>query len=134
MSEIVIWGAGAIGGSIGAALADAGHAVLFVDRAADHVAAITRSVSLADVSAVIPFDFLRLPLVAISAFYLFGQSADAGTWIGAAVIFLGGIVASRRPAPRPARVAAATDIDELDFVQDTTDAKNRKGPPRVDEN
>jgi 2-dehydropantoate 2-reductase len=43
MSETVIWGAGAIGGTIGAALAHAGHDVLFVDRAADHVAAINRS-------------------------------------------------------------------------------------------
>jgi len=43
MSAILVWGAGAIGGSIGAALAHAGHAVLFVDRAADHVAAINRS-------------------------------------------------------------------------------------------
>jgi 2-dehydropantoate 2-reductase len=43
MSAIAIWGAGAIGGSIGAALAHAGHEVLFVDRAADHVTAINRS-------------------------------------------------------------------------------------------
>src|SRR6185295_14221790 len=37
---ILIWGAGAIGGTIGAALIRAGEDVLFVDRAADHVAAI----------------------------------------------------------------------------------------------
>jgi len=43
MSATLVWGAGAIGGSIGAALARAGHDVLFVDRAADHVAAINRS-------------------------------------------------------------------------------------------
>jgi 2-dehydropantoate 2-reductase len=43
MSAILVWGTGAIGGSIGAALAHAGHAVLLVDRAADHVAAINRS-------------------------------------------------------------------------------------------
>ena len=44
MSEpVLIWGAGAIGGSIGAALVRAGHEVLFVDRAADHVAAINRA-------------------------------------------------------------------------------------------
>jgi 2-dehydropantoate 2-reductase len=43
MSSILIWGAGAIGGSIGAALAHAGHNVLLVDRAVDHVAAINRS-------------------------------------------------------------------------------------------
>ena len=41
MSEpILIWGAGAIGGTLGAAFIRAGHDVLFVDREADHVAAI----------------------------------------------------------------------------------------------
>jgi 2-dehydropantoate 2-reductase len=39
-APILIWGAGAIGGSIGAALVRAGEDVLFVDRATDHVAAI----------------------------------------------------------------------------------------------
>lgn len=62
--------------------------------------AVTRAVSLADVSAIAPFDFLRLPLVAIGAFYLFGQSADLGTWLGAAVIFIGGVLATRRPTVR----------------------------------
>ena len=38
MSAVVVWGAGAIGGTLGAHLARAGHDVLFVDRAADHVA------------------------------------------------------------------------------------------------
>jgi 2-dehydropantoate 2-reductase len=42
-SPIVVWGAGAIGGTIGAHLIRAGHDVLFVDRAADHVAALARS-------------------------------------------------------------------------------------------
>lgn len=37
---IVIWGAGAIGGTIGAHLVRAGRAVLFVDVVPDHVAAI----------------------------------------------------------------------------------------------
>src|SRR3954453_20172826 len=37
---ILIWGAGAIGGTAGAYLVRAGHAVHFVDVVADHVAAI----------------------------------------------------------------------------------------------
>ena len=37
---ILIWGAGAIGASLGAAFVRAGEPVLFVDAAADHVAAI----------------------------------------------------------------------------------------------
>jgi 2-dehydropantoate 2-reductase len=38
--RLLIWGAGAIGGTIGAYLARAGHDVTFVDRAAEHVEAI----------------------------------------------------------------------------------------------
>lgn len=38
--RFLVWGAGAIGGTIGAYLARAGHDVTFVDRAADHVRAI----------------------------------------------------------------------------------------------
>lgn len=37
---LLVWGAGAIGGTIGAHLVRAGHEVLFVDRAADHVEAM----------------------------------------------------------------------------------------------
>src|SRR2546430_5657622 len=40
--KLLVWGAGAIGGTIGAHLARAGHDVTFVDRAEDHVAAINR--------------------------------------------------------------------------------------------
>ena len=39
-TPIVIWGAGAIGGTLGAAFLRAGHPVTFVDSVADHVAAI----------------------------------------------------------------------------------------------
>ena len=38
--KFLVWGAGAIGGTIGAHLARAGHDVTFVDRVPDHVAAI----------------------------------------------------------------------------------------------
>ncbi|MFM8990227.1 MAG: 2-dehydropantoate 2-reductase N-terminal domain-containing protein, partial [Alphaproteobacteria bacterium] len=37
---ILLWGAGAIGGTIGAAWVRAGLDVVFVDSAADHVAAM----------------------------------------------------------------------------------------------
>jgi 2-dehydropantoate 2-reductase len=42
-APIVVWGAGAIGGCIGAALARADREVLLVDRAVDHVEAINRA-------------------------------------------------------------------------------------------
>ncbi|MGH7690904.1 MAG: ketopantoate reductase family protein, partial [Gemmatimonadaceae bacterium] len=40
---VLIWGAGAIGGTMGAYLARAGHDVTLVDSASDHVAAINRT-------------------------------------------------------------------------------------------
>jgi 2-dehydropantoate 2-reductase len=40
MEDLVIWGAGAIGGTVGAALARAGKSPLLVDMAEDHVAAM----------------------------------------------------------------------------------------------
>src|SRR2546428_9239301 len=39
--KFLIWGAGAIGGTIGAHLARAGHHITLVDRAQDHVAALS---------------------------------------------------------------------------------------------
>ncbi len=41
--KLLVWGAGAIGGTIGAHLARAGHDVTFVDRATEHVDAINKS-------------------------------------------------------------------------------------------
>ncbi|MBI3710040.1 MAG: 2-dehydropantoate 2-reductase [Proteobacteria bacterium] len=41
-TPLVIWGAGAIGGTLGAYWVRAGHDVLFVDNVAEHVAAISR--------------------------------------------------------------------------------------------
>lgn len=41
-APLLIWGAGAIGGTIGAFLVRAGEPVVFVDTAADHVAAMNR--------------------------------------------------------------------------------------------
>jgi drug/metabolite transporter (DMT)-like permease len=93
--------------------------------------AITKAMSLADVSAVIPFDFLRLPLVAFGAFYFFGQSADAATWLGAAIIFVAVVAASRR-AGRPvaqstASSGGAADMTELDIAQSLEKVSEEEG-------
>ena len=42
-APLLVWGAGAIGGTIGACLARAGHAVTFVDIVEEHVAAIANA-------------------------------------------------------------------------------------------
>lgn len=95
--------------------------------------AITRAMSLADVSAIIPFDFLRLPLVALGASYFFAQSADAMTWLGAAIIFCAGLVASRKPATPvtgSAPVQAAADVTEIDYVADADAAEAGSKEPK----
>jgi drug/metabolite transporter (DMT)-like permease len=49
---------------------------------------VIRALSLADASLVTPLDFARLPLVAVLAYFAFGQIPDGWTWTGAAVICL----------------------------------------------
>lgn len=62
---------------------------------------LTRAYRLAELSALIPLNFIQLPVVAVLAFVLFGEHIDATTVIGAIVI----IVASVYIAHREARLA-----------------------------
>jgi 2-dehydropantoate 2-reductase len=59
---LLIWGAGAIGGTIGAALIRAGEDVLFVDRAAEHVAAINAN----GLAITGPIEAYRVPAKAMT--------------------------------------------------------------------
>jgi len=53
---------------------------------------MTRALQAADAGVVAPLDYLRLPFVALFAWLLFDQRADAWTWVGAALIAAGGLV------------------------------------------
>ena len=46
-----------------------------------------RSFGSADASAVIPFDFLRLPMAVAWGWFFFAETTDLWTWVGAVVIF-----------------------------------------------
>ena len=48
---------------------------------------IARAYNAAEASAVVPYDFLRLPLTTAAAFALFAETPDIWTWLGALVIF-----------------------------------------------
>ena len=48
--------------------------------------AMTRAVAGADASSVMPYDYARLPFAALIGFFVFGETSDAATWIGAGVI------------------------------------------------
>lgn len=52
------------------------------------MAAMTRAMSLADLSLVITTDFIRLPLAALLGYVLFAEVLAPTTWIGVAAIFV----------------------------------------------
>lgn len=47
---------------------------------------------------VVPFDYLRLPVVAMIAFIAFGERPDLWTWIGGAIVAGSGIYIAHREA------------------------------------
>lgn len=55
----------------------------------------TRAFSLAEASLITPFDFLRLPFVALLAYLVFQQSVPFSTWIGGSVIFVASLLMAR---------------------------------------
>lgn len=59
---------------------------------------LTRAFSLADASAVVPYDFFRLPFGALVGFMWFGELMDFWGWVGAAVIFAAGAYIAHREA------------------------------------
>jgi len=68
--------------------------------------AMGRALALGDASFVLPIDFLRLPVVALTALLLYGERIDGWTMLGAGVIFGGNYwsvrhEARRRPDPSP---------------------------------
>ncbi|WP_417430591.1 DMT family transporter [Kiloniella sp.] len=59
---------------------------------------ITKALSIADASAVMPFDYARLPFMALMAFLAFGEIPDIWTWIGGGVIAISAIYIAQREA------------------------------------
>jgi drug/metabolite transporter (DMT)-like permease len=70
---------------------------------------LTRAYALADASAVLPFDYTRLPFVALFAFLIYGEVPDLWVWIGAAVIAVSAFYIARREA----QVAAERETSRL---------------------
>ena len=60
----------------------------------------TKAFSLAEASLIAPFDFLRLPFVALLGWLLFSQPVTASTLIGGTVIFLATLLMARSAGRR----------------------------------
>jgi drug/metabolite transporter (DMT)-like permease len=50
---------------------------------------LTRAFRIADATLVVPFDFLRLPLIAVVGMLFYNEPPELGVFLGAAVIFAG---------------------------------------------
>ena len=59
---------------------------------------INRSFQVADASAVVPFDFVRLLVAAVLGYWFLGQAVDVWTWIGGGIIFVATAYITRREA------------------------------------
>lgn len=75
----------------------------------------TRAFALADASAVMPYEFLKLPLTALLAYLMFAEVPSIWTWLGGAVIFGASIYIAQREA-RVARVRATADASGAEPV------------------
>ena len=58
----------------------------------------TRGFSMADTTYLLPFDYIRLPLVAVLGWFAFGEATDIWTWVGAAIIAASTFYVARREA------------------------------------
>lgn len=56
---------------------------------------VTRAFALAEASLITPFDFLRLPFVAVLGYLVFAQTVPATTWIGGGIIFVATLLMAR---------------------------------------
>lgn len=85
---------------------------------AGHIA-MTRAFAVTDISAILPFDYLRLPFVAILGFLLFQEVPDIWTWVGSGVIAVAAIYIAQREARlhhTPITPASAGAVEGTDPV------------------
>lgn len=72
-------------------------ALLGLSGSAGHVC-VARALTVADASLIAPFDYLRLPMVALIAYFAFDEVPDIWVWIGGAVIAASSLYVAHREA------------------------------------
>lgn len=80
--SLELWGVAILFGAVGTA----GHVCL------------TRALTVADATSIMPFDYLRLPFVAAIAYAAFGEVADIWVWLGGGLIAGSAIYIAKREA------------------------------------
>ena len=70
-----------------------------------------RAFTIGETAAVMPYDFTRLPFMALIGYLAFAEVPDVWTWIGGAVIFASSIYIARREARLACEEARARPVD-----------------------
>lgn len=81
---------------------------------------VTKALAIADASAIMPFDYARLPFMALMAFLAFGEVPDFWTWIGGFIIAGSAIYIAHREAR--IRKRADEKISTRDTLKAASDA------------
>lgn len=68
---------------------------------------MARALSHADATAIMPLDFLRVPLSALLGWLLYSEQIDMFTAVGAALILFGNLLNLQRRQPKAAEVATS---------------------------
>jgi drug/metabolite transporter (DMT)-like permease len=71
---------------------------------------LNRAFSLADASAVQPFDFIRLPLAAGVGYWVWDEKPDMWTWIGGGIIVISSVYIAHREALHARRIHAEAQL------------------------
>ncbi|KPK18374.1 MAG: hypothetical protein AMJ67_10535 [Betaproteobacteria bacterium SG8_41] len=69
---------------------------------------LTRAFRIADATLVVPFDFMRLPLIAVVGMLFYNEPPELAVFVGAGVIFAGTYYSIRRESRQPATVNPET--------------------------
>lgn len=85
--------------------------------------AMTQAYAAADATAVLPFDYLRLPFVAVAGVFIFGEKLDIWTWTGALIIAGSSIYIAHREAIQAKRHKLATETAGIPEAPLTSAAK-----------
>jgi drug/metabolite transporter (DMT)-like permease len=70
----------------------------------------TRAFAIADASAMVPFDFAKLPFAALLAWMIYGEVPDAMMWVGAVVIAAATAYIAHREATLAREPRVATPV------------------------
>ncbi len=86
---------------------------------------LVRAFASADATAVLPFDFVRLPLIAVTGWFVFGQALDLWTGVGAAIIIGSSVYIAHREHVHQRRIAVLTPRPDTALMPTPADGKTR---------